>query len=83
MVLEGGDEPTIESLEALKSALEAEKKIGLYNMLVGFMANEWTTALENSGEEHPQTMMEMILTLIWDEYARGFGKQETISCTLV
>ena len=67
MVLEGGNEPTIESSEALKSALEAQKKIGLYNMVVGFMANEWTTALEASGAEHPQTMMEMILALIWDE----------------
>ena len=36
-------------------------------MVVGFMVNEWASALEESGAEHPQTMMEMILALIWDQ----------------
>ena len=36
-------------------------------MVVGFVVDEWTTALKERGSEHPQTMMGMILTLIWEE----------------
>ena len=54
VVLDGDGEPTIESSKALKSALEAQMKIGLYNMVVGFVADEWTTAFKESAEQNIQ-----------------------------
>ena len=35
-------------------AILAQKNIGYYNMLAGFMANEWAIILETLGAEHPQ-----------------------------
>ena len=43
------------------------QNIGFYNMIVGFVANEWTIILEKLRAKHPQTRSEILLTLLWDD----------------
>ena len=48
--------PTFDDLSApISPAILAQQDIGLYHMIVGFVATEWTTVLEKLGAEHPQT----------------------------
>ena len=59
--------PILNLSDTFAPILLAQKQIGYYNMIVGFMALEWTTTLTNLGVEHPQTKSELLLTLLWDE----------------
>jgi hypothetical protein len=49
------------------SVREDQASIGLHNMAVGFLANSWTTLLQSLGVNHPASMMETILSALWDE----------------
>lgn len=48
-------------------ATEAQGRIGYYNMIRGFLSDDWTIALSVGKTKHPQTRMEEVLQLLWDE----------------
>ena len=68
--LENTDLTHKSSSTALKSAVEEQRKIGVYHMIVGFLVDGWVKALKKHGVKHPQTKMELIMTLIWDHICK-------------
>ena len=46
------------------TALRIQKQIGFYNMVVEFLSNDWTSALEQLGVKHPQTVITQLLAMI-------------------
>jgi len=46
--------------------LWTQAQIGFYNMVAGFLSNDWTSALEQLGVKHPQTVTTQLLAMIWD-----------------
>ena len=55
-------------------AILAQKNVDFYNMIVGFMASEWTAILKKLGVEHPQAQSKMLLTLLWDDICEPIWK---------
>ena len=53
--------------KSFHDAVEAQRRIGFYNMVLGFLADAWTDALHACKVKHPQTRMEQVLQLLWDE----------------
>ena len=57
-----------DDLSALMApAILAQQNIGYCNMVVGFLATEWTEILEKLRIEHPQAWSEMLVMLLWDD----------------
>jgi len=65
-VFGNGDVPITFKTESLRKAVESQQKVGLYNMVVGFVSTGWTDALRDMKVEHPETMMEQVLAMLWD-----------------
>jgi len=43
-----------------------QTRLSFYNMVVGFMSNEWKALMKQCEVEHPQGKMAQILTILWD-----------------
>ena len=54
-----------DDLSALMApAILAQQNIGYYNMVVGYLATEWTGILMKLGVKHLQAWSEMLVTLL-------------------
>ena len=61
--------------ECLEDAWQAQQEIGFYHMNVGLLTNKWTEALDEFGIKHPESKMELVLTLVWDNLCEQMWKQ--------
>ena len=64
-------EPTIQSLV---QAIRDQREIGIYNMVVGFVASSWTTAHEELGCDDAKGTMEQLLAFIWGNICERLWK---------
>jgi hypothetical protein len=58
--------PTADSPE-VTTVYNDQANVGFHNMAVGFLAKSWTTLLQILGVNHPESMMETIISALWDE----------------
>ena len=65
-VIDQQTNPSNLKINPLRDAVKQQETIGFYNMLVGFMSKAWTTALDDLNVEQPDTMMDQVLTMVWD-----------------
>ena len=63
---EGTPPPRADTPE-VATAYDDQDNIGFHNMAVGFLAKSWTTLLQILGVNHPESMMETIISAIWDD----------------
>ena len=62
------------NIPSISAAYAAQEKIGYYNMAVGLLAEEWTAALATMNVEQPQSRMEDVLSLLWDNVCEKMWK---------
>ena len=63
-------------IPSIAKAIEDQTEIGFHNMVLGFLADSWTSALASMKVEQPKTMMDQLLALIWDTLCEEFGSSE-------
>ena len=66
ITLEHASHPESETVQSLCTALQTQMQIGFYNMVVGVLSTDWTSAFEQLDVKHPQTVKTQLLTMIWD-----------------
>ena len=66
------------NIPSITTAYAAQERIGYYNMavglLVGLLADEWTTVLASMNVEQPQSRMEDVLSVLWDNMCEKMWK---------
>ena len=69
MTLDDWKPPQVDEIpsELLGQAIRDQSHLGPYRLIIGFMSNSWTDALDGFGVKQPQSMMEQLLAIIWDE----------------
>ena len=63
---EGAPPPRADSPE-VATAYDDQANIGFHNMAVRFLAKSWITLLQILGVNHPESMMETIISALWDD----------------
>ena len=69
MTLDNWEPPQVDEIasDLLCQTIHDQIYLGPYRLIIGFMSNSWTNALEGFGIKQPQGMMEQLLAMLWDE----------------
>ena len=64
VTIDNAEMPDAFKIKPVEEAVSQQRDIGIYNLVVGFMAKGWTAALELLKVEQPKSKMETLLRTI-------------------